>query len=169
MVVRSLPSPRAAQPVRASGLLFSKRGDRTITRDTYQVRSWRTLSEAGLVVNPLCIRCRPLRLLQVVSTKPEMATVERAIARCAVTPDDMGTNTPTEVPTIAFVAKMVAMPPESLPTNRRVLLSAEELRERRRRAKEAEQAATAAGGDLAGPAGEVRDSTHVKVPGCARC
>jgi len=42
MVVRSLPSPRAAQPVRASGLLFSKRGDRTITRDTYQVRSWRT-------------------------------------------------------------------------------------------------------------------------------
>jgi len=83
--------------------------------------------------------------------------VERAIARCAVTPDDMGTDTPTEVPTIAFVAKMVAMPPESLPTNRRVLLSAEELRERRRRAKEAEQAAAAAGGDLAAPTGEVRD------------
>jgi len=46
MVVRSLPSPRAAQPVRASGLLFSKRGDRTITRDTYQVRSLTDVQEA---------------------------------------------------------------------------------------------------------------------------
>lgn len=99
MVVHALPSPRQAQLVRAPSILHGAKPD------------FSTVGE---------------KVFKAVSTNPETAAVEEAIAHCRS--DDAA-------PLAVFVAKMVAVAPESFPTNRRIQLTAEELRARRQKAK----------------------------------
>ena len=79
-----------------------------------------------------------------------------AIARCAPTAAELDAGGSVDVPTTAFIAKMVAVPAESLPTNKRVQQTAEQLREQRRRTLAASTTP-----DAIGPAGQVRPQPNV--------
>lgn len=76
--------------------------------------------------------------------------LEKALCEC---------DSSDDAPTVAYISKMFSVPASMLPSNRRVQLSAEEMRERRREALKRQQEAAIVGSDagstdthLAGPA-----------------
>lgn len=87
----------------------------------------------------------------------KLSETERAICAC---------NTTADAPTVAFVTKMLSIPVELLPENKRRPMTAEEMRARGRELREARQAAAAAAAAASVDQQEptaVNDTEHISI------